>query len=186
MLVDPSLPSPDAIAAPAAPASDPAVRFINRELSWLDFNDRVLQLAQDPAVPLLERVKFLAIFATNLDEFFMKRVGGLQRQREDRVTDRSLDGMTVDEQLATIHRRVRPMLESMYNLWFDDLHPALRRHGVSVRSYADLLAEEATHVNEFFRRQVFPILTPLAVDPGHPFPFISNLSRSMGVMLEDA
>ncbi|MGC4031334.1 MAG: polyphosphate kinase 1 [Tepidisphaeraceae bacterium] len=183
MLLDPTPTAQPLLPTPVSP--DAATLFINRELSWLDFNDRVLQFAQDQSVPLLERVKYLAIFATNLDEFFMKRVGGLQRQREDRVTDRSLDGLTVDEQLAAIHKRVRPMLETMYNIWFDDLHPSLKRHGVSVRSYDDLLPDEQTHADEFFRRQVFPILTPLAVDPGHPFPFISNLSRSMGVMLED-
>jgi polyphosphate kinase len=191
MLTDPLLiaatPPATNIASTGASATtpEPSALFLNRELSWLDFNDRVLQLARDPAVPLMERVKYLAIFASNLDEFFMKRVGGLQRQREDRVTDRSLDGMTVDEQLTAIHKRVRPMLEAMYNLWFDDLHPHLRAQGVSVRSYDDLMPDEAATADDFFRRQVFPILTPLAVDPGHPFPFISNLSRSMGVMLED-
>ena len=158
--------------------------FINRELSWLDFNDRVLQLSRDPAVPLLERVKYLAIFASNLDEFFMKRVGGLQRQRADRVADRSLDGMTVDEQLAAIHTRVRPMLDEMYRVWFESLHPELKTHGLAVRGYQDLTPQQSAYADEFFSRQVFPILTPLAVDPGHPFPFISNLSRSMGVMLD--
>jgi polyphosphate kinase len=158
--------------------------FVNRELSWLDFNDRVLQLAQDKANPLLERVKFLAIFASNLDEFFMKRVGGLQRQRTDKLAERSLDGMTVDEQLDAVHRRVRPMLIEMYRLWFDELHPALKKKGIAIRRYETLSPAEKTFADEFFRRQVFPILTPLAVDPGHPFPFISNLSRSMGVMLE--
>ena len=162
----------------------PEQLFLNREISWLDFNDRVLQLAKDPHVPLLERVKFLAIFATNLDEFFMKRVGGLQRQRAAHVTDRSLDGMTVDEQLTLAHIRIRPLLDEMYLLWFEVLHPALKKEGVTVRKYQDLCQPERTHANEFFNKQVFPILTPLAVDPGHPFPFISNLSRSMGVMLE--
>ncbi len=172
---------------PALAAIDqrlPEELFLNRELSWLDFNDRVLQLAKDEKVPLLERVKFLAIFASNLDEFFMKRVGGLQRQRADRLTDLSLDGLTVEEQLARIHQRVHPLLDEMYRLWFEELHPALKAQGVTVRRYQDLDAASCAHADDFFRRQVFPILTPLAVDPGHPFPFISNLSRSMGVMLE--
>ena len=186
MLADPPNPAVSSPAPAAASPTDPASLFLNRELSWLDFNARVMELAQDASIPLLERVKFLAIFASNLDEFFMKRVGGLQRQREDHVTDRSLDGLTVEEQLTAIHKRVRPMLEAMYTTWFTDLHPALKQQGVAVRAYHDLDDAERGHVDDFFRRQVFPILTPLAVDPGHPFPFISNLSRSMGVMLRAA
>ena len=181
--MDSALTSPALATEP--PAAGPAeILFINRELSWLDFNDRVLQLARETALPLLERVKFLAIFASNLDEFFMKRVGGLQRQREDHLTERSLDGMTVDEQLAAIHKRVRPTIHEMYRVWFEELHPELKKRGVTVCRYEDLGAEESAVADDFFRRHVFPILTPLAVDPGHPFPFISNLSRSMGIMLE--
>ena len=171
-------PLPDLPATPAEP------RFFNRELSWLDFNDRVLQLAREPSLPLLERVKYLAIFASNLDEFFMKRVGGLQRQRADNLAERSLDGMTVDEQLLAIHKRVRPTIDEMYRVWFEELHPELKLHGVTVCRYDDLSDEEAAVADDFFRKHVFAILTPLAVDPGHPFPFISNLSRSMGIMLE--
>ncbi|MGN6727351.1 MAG: polyphosphate kinase 1 [Tepidisphaeraceae bacterium] len=173
----------DSVATPLPAVSKPPL-FINRELSWLDFNERVLELTRDRAIPLLERVKFLAIFASNLDEFFMKRVGGLQRQRADRVANRSLDGMTVDEQLAAIHNRVRPMLDEMYRVWFEELHPELKLQGLAVRRYQDLTPAQVEFADDFFRRQVFPILTPLAVDPGHPFPFISNLSRSMGVMLD--
>ncbi len=158
--------------------------FLNRELSWLDFNERVLELVTDAQMPLLERVKFLAIFASNLDEFFMKRVGGLQRQRTAGLMERSLDGLTVNEQLASVHKRTRPLMNQMYALWFDDLHPTLKKEGIIIRRYQDLPACDQDLANEFFRKQVFPILTPLAVDPGHPFPFISNLSRSMGVMLE--
>ncbi|MGN6505295.1 MAG: polyphosphate kinase 1 [Tepidisphaeraceae bacterium] len=173
----------DSVATPLPAVLKPPL-FINRELSWLDFNERVLELTRDRAIPLLERVKFLAIFASNLDEFFMKRVGGLQRQRADRVANRSLDGMTVDEQLAAIHNRVRPMLDEMYRVWFEELHPELKLQGLAVRRYQDLTPAQVEFADDFFRRQVFPILTPLAVDPGHPFPFISNLSRSMGVMLD--
>ena len=166
---------------PAAEAD--ASPFLNRELSWLDFNRRVLELAQDEAVPLLERVKYLAIFSSNLDEFFMKRVGGLQRQRAAHVTERSLDGMTPGEQLEAIHRYVKPMLEAHTACWYHDLHPALKGQGVAIRRYKDLTDEHRRAADAFFARQVFPILTPLAVDPGHPFPFISNLSKSIGVML---
>lgn len=158
--------------------------FLNRELSWLDFNQRVLELAKDTFIPLLERVKFLAIFASNLDEFFMKRIGGLQRQRAASLTDRSMDGLTVQEQLNAAHERIRQLLEEMYRLWFDELHPALKKQGIVIKRYQDLLETERGIADDFFKKQVFPILTPLAVDPGHPFPFISNLSRSMGVMLE--
>ncbi len=171
---------------PRKPRTDPsdARLFLNRELSWLDFNERVLQLAQDEQLPLLERVKYLAIFASNLDEFFMKRIGGMHRQRAEKVTDRSLDGLNVEEQLAAVHKKVNPMIDQMYKLWFDQLHPQLKKNGISIRKYDSLKPVEKDFADDFFRKQVFPILTPLAVDPGHPFPFISNLSRSMGVMLE--
>jgi polyphosphate kinase len=170
---------------------DPAVshaqldeRFFNRELSWLDFNSRVLELAEDPAVPILERVTFLGIFASNLDEFYMKRVGGLQRQRIAGVGGRTIDGLTPPEQLELIHEAVRPLLHRQVECWFEQLHPALKREGISIGRYDELEEPDKAAADDFFRRQVFPILTPLAVDPGHPFPFISNLSKSLGVMLE--
>jgi len=159
-------------------------RLLNRELSWLDFNSRVLEMAQDASFPLLERVRFLAIFASNLDEFFMKRVGGLHRQRESALADRSIDGLTVSQQLIAIHDRIHPQLAAQMNCWFKDLHPALKSHGISVKRYDDLPTQQKIYCDGFFKKQVFPILTPLAVVPGHPFPFISNLSKSMGVMLE--
>jgi polyphosphate kinase len=158
--------------------------FLNRELSWLDFNHRVLQLAADETVPLLERVKFLAIFATNLDEFFMKRIGGLHRQRAGKLASRSLDGLTVHEQLKRIHARIHAQLDEQVRLWFEILHPALKREGIQIRRYDGLDDDQKRAADDFFRKQVFPILTPLAVDPAHPFPFISNLSKSMGVLLE--
>ncbi len=159
-------------------------RFFNRELSWLDFNQRVLDLAKDRSIPLLERVKFLAIFASNLDEFFMKRIGGLHRQRVDDLRERSLDGLTVEQQLEAIHARIRPMLDEENNLWFNELHPALKKERIAIKRYNDLTQTQQQFCDELFKRQMFPILTPLAVDPGHPFPFISNLSKSMGVMVE--
>ncbi len=158
--------------------------YFNRELSWLDFNRRVLELAQDPSFPLLERVKFLAIFSSNLDEFFMKRVGGLLRQREANVGDLSLDGLSVQQQLEAIHNHVLPMLKDHARCWQEELEPALEKEGVHVYSYARLGEVDRAAADEYFLRHVFPILTPLAVDPGHPFPFISNLSKSLGVMLE--
>ncbi len=134
--------------------------------------------------PLLERVRFLAIFSANLDEFFMKRVGGLQRQQHARVTELSLDGLTPRQQLDEIHAHLRPMLEQHMTCWLDDLKPALESEGVIIRDYDALEPLDRTAADQFFVRNVFPILTPLAVDPAHPFPFISNLSNSIGVILE--
>lgn len=159
-------------------------KFFNRELSWLDFNARVLELAKDKTLPLLERVKFLAIFASNLDEFFMKRIGGLHRQRAGDLRERSLDGLTVEQQLEAVHARIRPMLDEQVNLWFNELHPALKKERIAIKRYNDLTKSQQQFCDELFRKSIFPILTPLAVDPGHPFPFISNLSKSMGVMVE--
>jgi polyphosphate kinase len=159
-------------------------RFLNREISWLDFNYRVLELALDKKVPLLERVRFLAIFSSNLDEFFMKRVGGLQRQVLAKVAEPSIDGLTPAEQLSVIHDHLRPMLDQHCACWLEDLKPAIDKHGVSIRDYDALEPLGRTAADQFFLKKVFPILTPLAVDPAHPFPFISNLSNSIGVILE--
>jgi len=166
-------------AVPAAPAL-----FFNREVSWLDFNRRVLELAQDRGLPLLERVRFLAIFSSNLDEFFMKRVGGLHRQRLAGVTELSQDGLTVQQQLDAIHAHLAPMLEQHVRCWLEDVEPALEREGVFVRDYDQLSELDRVAVDQYFTKNVFPILTPLVVDPAHPFPFISNLSNSIGVILE--
>lgn len=161
----------------------PAQLFINRELSWLDFNDRVLQMARDPSTPLLERVRYLAIFASNLDEFFMKRIGGLQRQRASRLNELSQDGMTADEQLAAIQERVRDLLSQHMQIWVD-LQSLLEQNGIVIQNYDSISPVDRAICDEFFAKNIFPILTPLAVDSAHPFPFISNLSRSLGVLLE--
>ncbi len=179
-----SAPQSKAMADTTLDTSAPATKFLNRELSWLDFNQRVLELAQDKNVPLLERVRFLAIFSSNLDEFFMKRVGGLQRQQSAHVSELSIDGLSPQEQLDAIHAYLRPMLEAHVNCWLNDLKPALEKEGVFIRDYDALDELDKTAADEFFIKHVFPILTPLAVDPGHPFPFISNLSNSIGVLLE--
>jgi polyphosphate kinase len=171
----------DASAAQTPPAQ---TLFINRELSWLDFNQRVLALVRDPGVPLLERAKFLAIFNSNLDEFFMKRVGGLQRQRASRLSELSPDGLTADEQLTAIHARIREMQRQQTDIWQNELQPALEQQGISIQNYETLSDADRAACDEYFARNVFPILTPLTVDSAHPFPFISNLSKSMGVLLE--
>jgi polyphosphate kinase len=179
------LPAVAASSVSAAPLSTSSRTLLfNREISWLDFNHRVLELAQDRSFPLLERVKFLAIFSSNLDEFFMKRLGGLQRQREAGVSDLSNDGMTVQEQLDAIRQHVEPMLREHTRCWQEDLEPALAAEGITIASYSKLTEADRIAADQYFLAHVFPILTPLAVDPGHPFPFISNLSKSLGVMLE--
>jgi polyphosphate kinase len=157
--------------------------LINRELSWLEFNRRVLEEALDQRHPLLERLKFLAIFSSNLDEFFMIRVSGLQEALEAGITETSPDGMTAAEQLKEIRARLRPMLEMQMRTLKTDVLPALSKSGIVIRSYRDLNKREKKTANEYFLENVFPILTPQAVDPGHPFPYISNLSLNLCVMV---
>jgi polyphosphate kinase len=160
--------------------------YFNRELSWIDFNWRVLAQALDARVPLLERARYLAITQSNLDEFFAKRVGGLRRQKEARVTALSPDGRTPDEQLALIREAVLPMQHAMGEAWADHVLPALQQEaGIRIASYHELDVDERRFVADIFRTSFYPILTPLAVDPGHPFPFISNLSHSFAVMLRN-
>ena len=159
--------------------------FLNRELSWLEFNARVLSEAFDDRNPLLERLKFLGIFGTNLDEFYMVRVAGLRRQVSARVQQTPPDGLTAREQLDQIEMRVRAMLEQARHCLHDLLLPALAESGVRLLTMADLSADERRSVDAFFEQQAFPVLTPLAVDPGHPFPYISNLSLSLAVELRE-
>jgi polyphosphate kinase len=165
----------------AAPPADAAALFINRELSWLEFNHRVLQEAHDESNPLIERLKFVAIFDNNLDEFFMKRVGGLKHQLASNVRELPPDSRTPRQQLAEINAAVRPMLAEQRRLLNDELLPALRQHGLEILRWHELKAAERRHLTEEFDRRIFPVLTPLAVDPAHPFPFISNLSLSLAV-----
>jgi polyphosphate kinase len=159
--------------------------LVNRELSWIDFNARVLALADDPEFPLLERVKFLAIFASNLDEFYMVRVAGLKRQVEAGLSKRSVDGMTPREQLSAISEKVRPLQERHARLFLDAILPELGKRGVEILRWSDLDEWQQEQMNEVFRDQIFPVLTPLAVDPGHPFPYISNLSLNLAVWVKD-
>lgn len=163
----------------------PADRFINRELSWLEFNERVLWLVRNPEVPLLERVKFLAIFATNLDEFYMVRVAGLKRQLAAGLTSRSADGLTPRQQLSLISERVHPMLEEHARTWLDGILPGLKAAGIHVNRWGDLEEQQHKDLDDFFRERIFPVVTPLAVDPGHPFPYISNLSLNLAVLVRD-
>jgi len=157
--------------------------LINRELSWLEFNRRVLEEAMDRRHPLLERLKFLAIFSSNLDEFFMIRVSGLQESLDAGITDQSPDGMTASEQLSEISKRLRPMLEAQMRCLKLDILPALAENGITIRSYRELSKREKKAANDYFLENVFPILTPQAVDPSHPFPYVSNLSLNLGLMV---
>jgi polyphosphate kinase len=167
------------------PADPRSTQFINRELSWLEFNARVLAEAQDSRVPLLERLKFLAIFGTNLDEFYMVRVAGLRRQLAANVPSTASDGMTPREQLDRIDARVREMLDQARTCLHADILPRLEAFGVRLLSMDELTPTERMAIDAVFDADVYPVLTPLAVDPGHPFPYISNLSLSLAVDLRD-
>ena len=160
--------------------------YINRELSWLEFNSRVLHEAFDTRNPLLERLKFAAIFSTNLDEFYMVRVAGLRRQVAANVTVTAPDGLSPQEQLDAISVRVRELLTQQQQLIHQELLPELTERGVRLVSFEEeLSASELKRLDEYFEKQVYPVLTPLAVDPGHPFPYISNLSLSLAVEIRD-
>jgi polyphosphate kinase len=159
--------------------------FLNRELSWLEFNSRVLAQAFDNRVPLLERLKFLSIFGTNLDEFYMVRVAGLRRQVAGRYAATSPDGISPRDLLDQIEARVRDMLTQALNCLHGELLPALAERGIKLVGMQDVTAEERKGLDAFFESQAYPVLTPLAVDPGHPFPYISNLSLSLAVELRD-
>src|SRR6185369_11057399 len=157
--------------------------LINRELSWIEFNRRVLEEALDPRHPLLERLKFLSIFSSNLDEFFMVRVSGLKEALEGGFNERSPDGLSALEQLKAIRARLKPLIELQMRCLKEDILPALATHDIVIRRYGDLSKRERKFADNYFLHNVFPILTPQAVDPGHPFPYVSNLSLNLGLMV---
>jgi polyphosphate kinase len=158
--------------------------LLNRELSWLEFNHRVLEEALDPSTPLLERVKFFCIFSTNLDEFFETRVAGLKQQVESAAAERSPDGLTATETLQAIHRKVRVLVGRQYACWREELRPALADHGICFERLAELSKPDLAWVDSFYREQVRPVLTPLGLDPAHPFPKLLNKSLNTIVQLE--
>src|SRR5215468_4797996 len=169
----------------AGPVELPEDRFLNRELSWLDFNARVLALAEDRRLPLLERVKFLAIFASNLDEFYMVRVAGLKRRQSTGLSVRSPDGLTVRQQLARIAARTQDLVQRQAACFFAEVAPALEAAGIRILHWDALPPAEQDRLHAYFREQVFPVLTPLAVDPAHPFPYISGLSLNLAVVVRE-
>ncbi|WP_040797484.1 RNA degradosome polyphosphate kinase [Nocardia higoensis] len=184
------LPTPPPAATPPQPDQAtqrlPQDRYLNRELSWLDFNARVLALAEDASLPLLERAKFLAIFSSNLDEFFMVRVAGLKRRAETGLSVRSADGRSPSEQLALIAARTQEIAGRHARVFIDSVLPALTAEGIDIIGWDDLDAEERKRQSAYFQDQVFPVLTPLAVDPAHPFPYISGLSLNLAVTVKDS
>ncbi|HUQ61108.1 MAG TPA: RNA degradosome polyphosphate kinase, partial [Lentzea sp.] len=177
--------APPAVTSSPLPTDLPDDRYFNRELSWLDFNARVLALAEDSSQPLLERAKFLAIFASNLDEFYMVRVAGLKRRAETGLTVRSADGLTPLEQLVGISKRSQELVEQHARAFLDHIRPGLEQHQISIVTWGDLTDYDRMRLSNYFSEQVFPVLTPLAVDPAHPFPYISGLSLNLAVVIRN-
>ena len=180
--------------APAVPASAPSLapdvphvghRLLNRELSWLDFNDRVLSLAAEQGIPILERAKFLAICSTNLDEFFQVRVAALRDQVAAGIDELTPDGRTPLQQITEITGKVDALVARQEQIFTEQLVPALSESGVVIASWGDLSITERKQLTQYFEARIFPVLTPLAVDPGHPFPYISNLALSIAAHVAD-
>jgi polyphosphate kinase len=176
-----------ATAPPSSPADAaarrPEIPYLNRELQWLEFNDRVLAQVLDERIPLLERVRFLAIHANNLDEFFTKRVGGLRRLLDAGVGATSHESTPPQEQLAMLRARLLKVTQREADIFRNNVLPALKEAGINLLEYSELTRGEVRTANDWYRKNAFPTLTPLAVDPGHRFPFISNLSVSLGILL---
>lgn len=161
----------------------PDDRFLDRELSWLAFNQRVLELAEDSSLPLLERVRFLAIFASNLDEFFMVRVAGLKRRIATGIAVTAASGLSPRQVLEAISEKAHDLMARHARVFADQVQPALAAEGITLVRFSDLGDSEQDRLRKFFRRQIFPVLTPLAVDPAHPFPYISGLSLNLAVVV---
>ncbi|WP_240675266.1 RNA degradosome polyphosphate kinase [Cellulomonas endophytica] len=161
----------------------PEDRFLDREISWLAFNERVLELAEDPLLPLLERVRFLAIFASNLDEFFMVRVAGLKRRIATGLAVTAASGLSPRQVLEAISERAHELQERHARVFADTVQPALAHEGITLVHWDELAEDEQDRLRKYFRRQIFPVLTPLAVDPAHPFPYISGLSLNLAVVV---
>src|SRR6266581_1313826 len=160
--------------------------YINRELSWIEFNRRVFEQAQNTHHPLLERVKFLSIFDSNLDEFIMIRIAGLKDQLAAHVTTLSPDGLTAEQQLAAVHQRLAPLVKEVHDYWLNTLLPMLAEQHVHILNYEQLDESQRAAMLSYFEREIFPVLTPLAVDPGHRFPLISNRSLNLAVAITDS
>jgi polyphosphate kinase len=171
-----------------APPSDdlPVQRFLDREISWLAFNQRVLELAEDPTIPLLERVNFLAIFASNLDEFFMVRVAGLKRRIVTGIAVPTNTGRSPQAVLDDIFATAEALQQRHASAFRELVKPALDEENIHIETWADLAESDREGLDEFFTEQIFPVLMPLAVDPAHPFPYISGLSLNLSVVRSTA
>ncbi len=178
-----SVPAETPVAA-VPPRLDDASLFANRELSWLEFNARVLAEASDDRVPLYERLKFVAIFASNLDEFFMVRAAGLQAQLSGDVDEVPPDGMTADQQLTAVAKRAHELVEEQYRVWNRGLKKELRAAGVALLGPDEIDVKELAALDEHFEKNIFPVLTPIAIDPAHPFPHVRNKSINVGIIFE--
>ncbi|MBN8571303.1 MAG: polyphosphate kinase 1, partial [Ignavibacteria bacterium] len=159
--------------------------FFNRELSWIEFNKRVLEEAQDENNPLLERAKFLSIFSSNLDEFFMIRVSGVKRQILSDINELSSDGISPHELMDRIYQKLSPLVEEQYRLFNNDIYPKLAENNIKIFKYDELTDEEKKRIDKYFEDEIFPILTPLAIDNVHPFPNLINRSIALAILLDD-
>ena len=164
-------------------SENPRERLIDRELTWLAFNQRVLELAEDPQTPLLERCRFLAIFSSNLDDFFMIRVATLKRKLETGISKANTAGYTPEQLMTEISQKTQELLQRQSNTFHKEILPALSKYKIEIASWASLDSTEKENVNKVFRAKIFPVLTPLAVDPSHPFPYISGLSLNLAVVV---
>ena len=159
--------------------------FINRELSWIEFNKRVLLTGMEKEYKILDKVKFCSIFSNNLDEFFMVRVASLKAQVEAGITKKSIDGLTPKEQLTKINKEVKKLTSLQENYVNNELNNDLKEEGVILKKYKDLTENQRNWCDNFFSSSIFPLLTPLVVDPAHPFPFISNLSLNLAALIRN-
>ncbi|MCZ7608993.1 MAG: polyphosphate kinase 1 [Ignavibacterium sp.] len=158
--------------------------FINRDLSWVEFNKRVLDEALNPELPLLDKIKFISIFCSNLDEFYMIRVSGIKEQIAANISEPAIDGLTPIEQLNKVEIALKPLLKRLDNLWTTEIIPALKEQGISLISIDELGITEKEKLTNYFKKEIFPVLTPLAFDPGRPFPYISNLSLNLAILIQ--
>lgn len=158
--------------------------FINRDLSWVEFNKRVLDEALNPELPLLDKIKFISIFCSNLDEFYMIRVSGIKEQIAANISEPAIDGLTPIEQLSKVEIALKPLLQKLDNLWTTEIIPALKEQGISLISIDELGIAEKEKLTNYFKKEIFPVLTPLAFDPGRPFPYISNLSLNLAILIQ--
>ena len=158
--------------------------FINRDLSWVEFNKRVLEEALNPELPLLDKIKFISIFCSNLDEFYMIRVSGIKEQIAANISEPAIDGLTPLEQLNKVEIALKPLLKKLDNLWTNEMIPALKEQGIILLSFDELSDSDKEKLTGYFKKEIFPVLTPLAFDPGRPFPYISNLSLNLAILIQ--